>query len=43
MTPEDVDKVRDLVNSASWQKDAQTPQKFHQFLLSILAVTGDYE
>ncbi len=33
-------QVRDLANGASWQQHAETPQKFHQFVVSLLKASG---
>lgn len=36
-------QVRELANCASWQANAETPQKFHQFLVSLLKASGGFE
>lgn len=36
-------QVRELANGASWQANAETPQKFHQFLVSLLKASGGFE
>jgi hypothetical protein len=36
-------QIRDLANTASWQENAKTPQKFHLFVVKLLKASGGFD